>query len=90
MENEPHQSRDRGTVCKEKRAILYGNVHVTMTLLLTSGSNHTIHIFVEHTAPHRRGGANQNDHRPHPTGEGTRHVTMTLLLTSGSNHTIRL
>ena len=68
MENEPHQSRDRGTVCKEKRAILYGNEHVTMTLLLTSGSNHTIHIFVEHTAPHRRGGANQNDHRPHPTG----------------------
>ena len=41
-----------------------------MTLLLTSGSNHTIHIFVEHTAPHRRGGANQNDHRPHPTGGG--------------------
>ena len=70
MENEPHQSRDRGTVCKEKRAILYGNEHVTMTLLLTSGSNHTIHIFVEHTAPHRRGGANQNDHRPHPTGGG--------------------
>ena len=32
MENEPHQSRDRGTVCKEKRAILYGNEHVTMTL----------------------------------------------------------
>ena len=70
MENEPHQSRDRGTFCKEKRAILYGNEHVTMTLLLTSGSNHTIHIFVEHTAPHRRGGANQNDHRPHPTGGG--------------------
>ena len=68
MENEPHQSRDRGTVCQEKRAILYGNEHVT--LLLTSGSNHTIHIFVEHTAPHRRGGANQNDHRPHPTGGG--------------------
>ena len=41
-----------------------------MTLLLTSGSNHTIHIFVEHTAPHRRGGANQNDHRPHPKGGG--------------------
>ena len=61
---------------------------VTMTLLLTSGSNHTIHIFVEHTAPHRRGGANQNDHRPHPTGgEGTRHVTMTLLLTSPPYHT---
>ena len=68
MENEPHQSRDRGTVCKEKRAILYGNEHVTMTLLLTSGSNHTIHISVEHTAPHRLGGADQNDHRPHPTG----------------------
>ena len=76
MENEPHQSRDRGTVCKEKRAILYGNEHVTMTLLLTSGSNHTIHIFVEHTAPQG--------------GEGTRHVTMTLLLTSGISHTIRL
>ena len=70
MENEPHQSRDRGTVCKEKKTILYGNEHVTMTLLLTSGSNHTIHIFVEHTAPHRRGGANQNDHRPHPTAGG--------------------
>ena len=37
-ENEPHQSRDRGTVCKEKRAILYGNEHVTMTLLLTSAA----------------------------------------------------
>ena len=37
--------------------------HVTMTSLLTSGSNHTIH-----TAFHRRGGANQTDHRPHPTG----------------------
>ena len=69
---EPHQSRDRGTVCKEKRATsyLYDDEHVTMTLLLTSGSNHTIHIFVEHTAPHRRGGANQNDHRPHSTGGG--------------------
>ena len=55
---------------KEQHHILYGNEHVTMTLLLTSGSNHTIHIFVEHTAPHRRGGANQNDHRPHPTGGG--------------------
>ena len=41
-----------------------------MTLLLTSGSNHTIHIFVEHTAPHRRGGANQNDHRPSTGGGG--------------------
>ena len=76
MENEPHQSRDRGTVCKEKRAILYGNVHVTMTLLLTSGSNHTIHIFVEHTAPHRRGGANQNDHRPH-RGDNARNDDIT-------------
>ena len=37
---EPYQSRDRGTVCKEKS--LYGNEHVTTTLLLTSGSNHTI------------------------------------------------
>ena len=42
---------------KEQHHILYGNEHVTMTLLLTSGSNHT----------------NQNDHRPHSTGgEGTR------------------
>ena len=57
---------------KEKRATsyLYDDEHVTMTLLLTSGSNHTIHIFVEHTAPHRRGGANQNDHRPSTGGGG--------------------
>ena len=34
-----------------------------MTLLLTSGSNHTI-------PPRRRGGANQKDHRPHSTGGG--------------------
>ena len=40
-----------------------------MTLQLTSGSNHTIPS-VEHTAPHRRGGANQKDHRPHSTGGG--------------------
>ena len=78
MENEPHQSRDRGTVCNEKRAILYGNEHVTMTLLLTSGSNHTIHIFVEHTAPHRRGGANKTTTGPTPQGgQATRHVTIT-------------
>ena len=37
----------------------YGNEHVAMTLLLTSGSNHTI------PPP---SGANQQDHRPHPTG----------------------
>ena len=30
----------------------------------------TIPYSVEHTAPHRLGGANQNDHRPHPTGGG--------------------
>ena len=51
---------------KEQHHILYGNEHVTMTLRLTSGSNHT----TPHTAPHRRGGANQKDHRPHPTGGG--------------------
>ena len=28
------------------------------------------HISAEHTAPHRRGGANQNDHRPQPTAGG--------------------
>ena len=62
---------------KEQHHILYGNEHVTYN------------ISVERTAPHRLGGANQNDHRPHPTGgEGTRHATMTVLLTSGSNHTI--
>ena len=85
MENDPHQSRDRGTVCKEKRAILYGNEHVTMTLLLTSSSNHTIHIFVEHIAPHRRGGANQNDPKISPQGGGGDKAR-----TSGSSHTIRL
>ena len=99
---------------KEQHHVLYGNGHVTMTLLLTSGSNHTIdtlphtggagptktttgpttggggdkacnddmttnkrqqpyHTSVEHTDPHRRGGANQKDHRPNSTGgEGTR------------------
>ena len=62
---------------KEQHHILYGNEHVTYN------------ISVERTAPHRLGGANQNDHRPRPTGgEGTRHATMTVLLTSGSNHTI--
>ena len=39
---------------KEQHHFLYRNEHVTMTLLLT----------------HRRGGTNQNDHRPHPTGGG--------------------
>ena len=29
---------------KEQHHILYGNEHVTMTLLLTSGSNHTISL----------------------------------------------
>ena len=41
-----------------------GTRHVTMTLVLTSGSNHT------RPPPHRRGGANQKDHRPHSTGGG--------------------
>ena len=41
-----------------------------MTFLRTSGFNHTS---VEHAAPHMRGGANQENHRPHPIrGEGTR------------------
>ena len=76
----------------EQHHILYGNEHVTMTLLLTANKRQQqYHTSLEHTAPHRRGGANQNDHRPRPTGgEGRRHVTMTLLLTSGSNHTIPL
>ena len=40
-----------------------------MTLLLTSGSK-PYHTSIEHTAPHRRGGANQKDHRSHSTGGG--------------------
>ena len=74
---------------KGQHHILYGKEHVTMALQLQAAA--TIPYSVEHTAPHRLGGANQNDHRPHPTGgEGTRHVTMTLLLTSGSSRTIPL
>ena len=44
-----------------------------MTVLLTSGSNHVPYLCrtsVEHTAPQRRGGVNQKDHRPHSTGWG--------------------
>ena len=46
---------------KEQHHILYRNEHVTMTLLLASGSNHTISLW--NTASHRRGGANQSDRR---------------------------
>ena len=54
---------------KEHDHILYSNEHVTMTSI----------PYLCRTAPHRRGGANQNDHRPQPTGgEGTRHVTIPL------------
>ena len=52
---------------KEQHHILYGDEHVTMTLLLTSGSNH-------------RGWANQNGHRRHPTaggGDKARHDDIT-------------
>ena len=95
--NEPTQTRGRGRwrmnriragtgapfARRKKRAILYGNEHV-----LTSGSNHTIHIFVEHTG---RGGANQNDHRPNRTGGGGDKARNDDITTnSGSNHTIRL
>ena len=38
---------------KEQHHILYGNEHVTMTLLLTRQQPY--HTSVEHTAPHRRG-----------------------------------
>ena len=74
---------------KEQHHILYGNEHVTMTLLLTSGSNHTISLY--NTLPHTGGvGPTKTTKGPTPQGgEGTRHVTMTLL-TSGSNHTIPL
>ena len=71
---EPHQSRDRAHHWqgeKEQHHILCGNKHVTMTLLLTKRQQ-PYHTSVEHTAPHRRGGANQKDHRSHSTGEGTR------------------
>ena len=75
---------------KEQHHILYGNEQVTMTLLLTSGSNHTISL--QNTLPHTGGaGPTKTTTGPTPQGEeGTRHVTMTLLLTSGSNHTITL
>ena len=57
---------------KEQHHILYGNEHVTMTLL-TANKRQQHHTSVVHTAPHRRGGANQKDHRPYSTGgEGTR------------------
>ena len=50
---------------KEEHHILYGNEHVTMTLLLAS----TIPYLCCRThCPTQAGGANQNDHRPHPTG----------------------
>ena len=72
---EPHQSRDGHpfTRRKEQHHTLSGNEHVTVTLLLTSDSNHRqqpYHTSVERTAPHRRGGAIQKDHRPHSTGGG--------------------
>ena len=42
-----------------------------MTLVLTASQRQQpYHISVEHAAPHRWGGANQNDQRPHPTGGG--------------------
>ena len=52
MENDPTGAENRiraGTGApfarrKEQHHILYGNEHVTMTLLLTSGSNHTISL----------------------------------------------
>ena len=49
------QSRDRGTVCKEQRATsyLYVDEHVTMTLLLTSSSNHTMSL--QNTLPPQAG-----------------------------------
>ena len=65
---EPHQSRYRGTLFqgrKEQRHILYGNDDI-----IANKRQQPYHSSVEHTAPHRRGGANQNDHRPHPTGGG--------------------
>ena len=68
---EPHQSRDRGTVCKEKRATSYFVWSRARNDDITANKRQQpYHITVEHTAPHRRGGANQNDHRPHPTGGG--------------------
>ena len=47
------------------------------------------HTSVEHTAPHRQGGANRNDHRPHRTGvEGTTiSLWNTLPLTGGAGPT---
>ena len=69
---------------KEQHHILYGNERNDD--ITANKRQQPYHISVEHTAPHRRGGANQNDHKPHPTGGGGDKVTMTLLLTSVSNH----
>ena len=52
---------------KEQHHILYGNEHVTMTLLLTSGSNHT--ISVEHTQT-GRGQPKRPQAPPHRGGRG--------------------
>ena len=49
------------TCCRTSKATALTNI---------AGSGGQSHISVEHTAPHRRGGANHNDHRPHPTGGG--------------------
>ena len=68
---EPHHSRDGGTVCKEKRATSYFVWYRARNDDITANKRRqTYHISVEHTALHRRGGANHNDHRPHPTGGG--------------------
>ena len=48
---------------KEQHHILYRNEHVTMTVLLTSGS--TIPYLCRTHCPTQAG--HQNEHRPHPT-----------------------
>ena len=73
---------------KEQHHTLYGNEHVTMTLLLTSGSNHTC-LCRTHCPTQAGRGQPKRPQAPLHRGKGTRHVTMTLL-TSGSNHTIPL
>ena len=70
MENASASSQERRTASeqvqghpfsrrKEQRHILYGHDDI-----IANKRQQPYHSSVEHTAPHRRGGANQNDHRP--------------------------
>ena len=74
---EPHQSRDGHPFArrKEQHHTLSGNEHVTVTLLLTSDSNHRqqpYHTSVERTAPNKNTQEDGKATRPNKT---TTHLT---------------